>query len=78
MHNDGASAGRVRQLDPPDKGKKAGGVVWHPMVGPAREMELFHLTDFVVSPLYKDGNTHFQKDRIKQFSTITGSKSDQQ
>ena len=56
MHNDGTSAGRVGEFDPPDEGQEASSMVGHAMVRPASEMELFNFTDLIVSPLCKDQN----------------------
>ena len=63
MHNDGASAGRVGELDPSDKGKKACSMVGYSMVRPAGEMELFNFTHLTVSPLCKQVKKCFQKDQ---------------
>jgi hypothetical protein len=40
-------------------------MVWHSMVRPAGEMELFNLTDFTVSSLCKEGKKGFQKKQNK-------------
>lgn len=60
MHNDGTSAGRVGEFDPPDEGQEASSMVGHAMVRPASEMELFNFTDLIVSPLCKDIKKCFQ------------------
>lgn len=60
VDNDGASTGRVGELDSPDKGKKPGSMVGHSMVRPASEMELLNFTDLIVSPLCKYVKECFQ------------------
>lgn len=60
MHHDGASAGRVGELDSPDKGKQPCCVVGHSMVRPAGEMELLNFPNLIVSPLCRHGKQCFQ------------------
>ena len=61
MHHDRASTGGVGELDPTDKGEKAGSVVRYPVVGPASEVELLNFPDLIVSPLCKHVKKCFPK-----------------
>lgn len=51
MDHNGTRTGWVGHFDPPDEGKQACGMVWHPVIRPTGEVELFDLPKLVEASL---------------------------